>query len=544
MPTKEELEKLGAKMANTLLAELTVLSTVKFQISMNDLLDNIPSEGGFFSHEKDKVTIEPTKEALLEDMLNDKKATIAFCCASLLTDTRLAFDIDHVFPREKITEKQKLLLNYLNNSSNNYFIKAFMGEEPENNDLKKEISKYFKRDPLDGKIKGTKWFIAVCYNDLNNLTHLTHYLNRGKSAETPKKYFEKYFPQQFKKDVEAKGGINEGIIMQQIFSTTVSGIMLDSINFGKVKDKNGKEIGDDVIVYLHEGRGIGLGKFIRQWFKDNANIIIAQSRGIQEINKKLIEMLGSDLQNYGDKEGVKKFILTINQVLKIAEKRNILNNDSSDDSQDTGLVREEVFLQAISWAFDYMHSIKQMKKQFLELVEPSSKDVVKSYIYSSYINQLFSIGDDGIDIALNYLKQQCNALKQESDIRLLTESDAKTLLNNARKEGDPKERVKAAEARAASAEERAVAAERKLADTCGQFGSHPLVPVSAADDVSYPSGQTMGSSMLHGFDNPYSLHNQAIGAERERSASRERSTSQEGERSRSSSPKRKSLKHN
>ena len=92
---------------------------------------------------------------------------------------------------------------------------------------------------------------------------LKHYLNRGKSATTPQAWFEQNFQSRlpaFIKDLNSKGGINEGIIMQQIFPIA----MRDSINLGKLKDKNGTEIGSGCVVYLHEGIGIGLGDFIRQ----------------------------------------------------------------------------------------------------------------------------------------------------------------------------------------------------------------------------------------------------------------------------------------
>ena len=195
MPTPKEL---GEKMAKTLLLELDISPEIKPPSGAFNIIDVQTFYGGFFKFDKDKATIEVTKEALLKEMFNDRKSAIAFCCVSLQTDTKLTFDIDHVFPRDMITKKQQLLLDYLNKPENEVLSKAFMGEDRLNSKLKNDIGKYFKRDPGDNnKIKATRWFVDVCYNNLSNLFHLKHYLNRGKSASTPKEWFEKNFPQKF-----------------------------------------------------------------------------------------------------------------------------------------------------------------------------------------------------------------------------------------------------------------------------------------------------------------------------------------------------------
>ena len=439
------LQDLGIKMAKTVLAELTVIPAAQhLEASRLGIVDPIPAEGKFFEYQKDKTKIEPTKEALLQDMLQNKKSIVAFCCVSLQTDTRMTFDIDHVFPREKITEKQKLLLNYLNNPSNVILAQAFMGENPQNDSLGVAIGKYFKRD-MDGQIKGTRWFFDVCYNNFSNLFHLKHYLNRGKSATTPQSWFEQNFQlrlPKFIQDLNAKGGINEGIIMQQIFSATG----LDSINLGKFRDKNGKETGSDCVVYLHEGLGFGLGNFIRQWFKANAEVIEVSGE-IQVINAKLISMLEEDLGDNEKKEGLEKFLLTINEALKIAENRSKLSRSSSEDSEKAGESRKKVSYKSLLKAFDYMHSVKRIKKQVLANVEAVHQDEVQNDFYDNCIEYWFELPSSGLKIATEYLIQQC-ALKNQSGV-FFTAAEVKELIVEAGKKGDPEERLKALEAEAA-----------------------------------------------------------------------------------------------
>lgn len=429
-------QELGVKMANTLLAELKVIPEAQhLEQSRLQILDPIPSEGKFFEYQKDKAKIEPTKEALLQDILQNKKSIVAFCCVSLQMDIRMAFDIDHVFPREKITEKQKLLLNFLNNPSNSVLSQAFMGEGPQNDKLHSDIGKYFKRDD-DGTIKGTRWFFDVCYNNLSNLFHLKHYLNRGKSATTPKEWFEQNFQPklpQFIQNINDEGGINEGVIMQQIFSTVVGGTILDNINLGK--DNKGK----DVIIFLHEGIGIGLGLFIRQWFKTNAEAIEI-SKEIHEINTKLTTMLTEDLRDNGEKEGLEKFLLTINEALRLARDRSKLGRESSEDSEKAGESRQKVSYKLLLRAFNYMHAVKQIKKQILANVEAAHKDEVQNDFYDICIEHWFDLPDSGLKIATEYLIQQCELRKQSG--AFFTADDVKAMIIAAGKKGDPEERLK------------------------------------------------------------------------------------------------------
>jgi hypothetical protein len=440
MPTPQDL---GVKMAKTLLAELKVIPEAQhLEGSRLQIEDPIPSDGKFFEYKKNKVKIEPTKEALLQYMLGDRKSIVAFCCASLQVDPRLSFDIDHVFPRECITEKQKLLLDYLNDPNNDAFARAFMGEDPIDKTFTQEIGKYFKRDHSNSKIKGTRWFFDVCYNNLSNLFHLKNYLNRGKLATTPQKWFEQNFQPKlprFMVDMNEKGGINEGVIMQQIFPTIVGGTKLDSISLGKVKDKNNREVGDDIIVYLHEGKGIGLGEFVRSWFKTNAELIEI-SREIYEIKNKLTEMLEDDLRDNGEKEGLEKFLLTINEALQLAKDRSKLGRASSEDSAKAGESRKKVSYKSLLKAFDFMHSVKQIKKQILANVEAAHKDAVQDDFYDDCIENWFELPTPGLKIATDYIAQQCELKKQSGSF--FTADEIKALIVTAGQKGDPEERLK------------------------------------------------------------------------------------------------------
>ena len=97
----------GIKMAKTLLAELTVIPEAQqLETNRQRIVDQVPAEVKFFEYQKDKTKIEPTKEALKQDMLQNKKSIVAFCCVSLQTDTRVTFDIDNIFPREKLPKNK------------------------------------------------------------------------------------------------------------------------------------------------------------------------------------------------------------------------------------------------------------------------------------------------------------------------------------------------------------------------------------------------------------------------------------------------------
>ena len=491
MPT---LQDLGIKMAKTLLAELTVIPEAqRLEESRLQIVNQVPSEGKFFEYQKDKTKIEPTKEALLQDMLQNKKSIVAFCCVSLQTDTRMTFDIDHVFPREKITEKQKLLLNYLNNPSNMILAQAFMGENPHNDRLSDDIGKYFKRD-MDGEIKGTRWFFDVCYNNFSNLFHLKHYLNRGKSATTPQAWFEQNFQSRlpnFIKDLNAKGGINEGIIMQQIFPIAIR----DSVNLGKLKDKNGKEIGSDCVVYLHEGIGIGLGDFIRQWFKANAEVIEVSGE-IQVINAKLISMLEEDLGDNDTKEGLEKFLLTINEILNVARFREIMSRASTPDSEGAEEERHVVAYDKIEEAFGYMHSVKSMKKQVLPYVVESDKDIVDKNFYRYCRGQkLYTLNYDEISKATELFLKTC---EQKSSLGI-TDSDIQSFIQQALEAVDPRKRLeremtarKAAEAETAELRRQleAFLARQQIAAPLPQGMLLPAYNASLIDVTQEPTSDT------------------------------------------------------
>ena len=245
---------------------------------------------------------------------------------------------------------------------------------------------------------------------------LKHYLNRGKSATTPQAWFEQNFQSRlptFIKDLNSKGGINEGIIMQQIFPIA----MRDSINLGKLKDKNGKEIGSDCVVYLHEGIGIGLGDFIRQWFKANADVIEVGGE-IQAINANLTSILEDDLSGNEKKEWLEKFLLTINEALKIAENRSKLNRSSSEDSEKVGESRKKVSYKSLLKAFNYMHSVKRIKKQILANVEAVHKDEMQHNFYDNCLQCWFELPSVGLNIATEYLAQQCDLKKQSKLVKI------------------------------------------------------------------------------------------------------------------------------
>jgi hypothetical protein len=100
-----------------------------------------------------------------------------------------------------------------------------------------------------------------------------------------------------------------------------------------------------------------------------------------------------------------------------------------------------------------MHSIKQMKKLVLEIVAASDKDIVKKNFYSLCADQMIELTPKGIEIALDYFQQQCSDIKQTG--KFLMARDVETIIVEAGKKGNPEERLKIAEDKAAKEAEKA-----------------------------------------------------------------------------------------
>ena len=89
----------------------------------------------------------------------------------------------------------------------------------------------------------------------------------------------------FNMERKRKGDIHAGVIMERIFNAEECAV------FSIGTDKKGEEIK----IHLHQGRGEGLGEFVRSWFKRKTKSMIERSGDIQVINKQLTERLENDL---------------------------------------------------------------------------------------------------------------------------------------------------------------------------------------------------------------------------------------------------------
>jgi hypothetical protein len=313
----------GRMTAETLLKELTIPPGSKLLTAHLQSVE-LPSERlKFFHHQEGLQKKEPTKTALLKDMqLNGTAvphAVLAFCSCTLETNTLLTFDIDHVFPFAKIKEKQAALLKYLNEKKD--FAAGFMGDNLADAAHKKEIEVFFKREGT--KIKGAQYFFEVCYNDLGNLLHLSHHINRDKTDLSPRAWFDEYFPTLFNADRKKRGDIHAGVIMERIFDPKGCEVL----SFEK------DEEGGEIKVYLHQGSGMGLGSFVRDWFKENAKKVIGRSGNIHVISKQLIKMLRAEFVKGEKASGtLKKALVGMNEVLNVMRVNGSIGSVYSQDS--------------------------------------------------------------------------------------------------------------------------------------------------------------------------------------------------------------------
>ena len=97
--------ELGKKMAQTLLSEIEVLPELP-AIRSEEIVHEVPENLKFYSYQRSNETIYPAKVALHEALLNNEELVYGFCCVSLTLELTAELEVDHVFPRKLIQNKQ------------------------------------------------------------------------------------------------------------------------------------------------------------------------------------------------------------------------------------------------------------------------------------------------------------------------------------------------------------------------------------------------------------------------------------------------------
>jgi len=553
MLTPQELQHLGQRTAVSLIKEMRFLGKLKNDSNLNDLLD-IPSrdELGF----QVVKGMDAAKSESSKGNFGAELAGLRFCVADGEVERVNIMDIDHTVPFKYIYTKQEALLDYLNDPNNTDFTEGFLKATATIDSKTINISDYFGRNPLNNAVQGTRRFFRLCYNDIDNLLLICHACNIQKGASDSLEWFRKQEPflgERFVKAVNEAGGLYDGIVVKKICKATSDPGYI--VKIGEFDCR------------LHDGEGKGLGEFVNDWFENenpgySKGVVSAYSNiwlQLKEIWELQLKAKAAD-----DKAG-KEAKLAANKLTdmldaqikaverhygfltKRREEDQSGSQDSSKKSHSTADALEDrkerikLIDEDTKKLLKYIHAVKKIHSWIGSRDPALAATLNRDQLYE-FLETLNIRGHD-LRAQKNIFEKIYSQLTEQYATQLQknpTIDEIKAIIKQVVLEENPlygqliaeqKGREEERKGRLA-AEERAVAAEAKLADTHKWVGSHLAVHGSAAD-ISDPSGQTMGSSILHRFDNP--LYKQAAAENRKNSTSEERSIFQEEESSRSSS---------
>jgi hypothetical protein len=437
--------ELGKKMAQTLLSEIEVLPELP-AIRSEEIVHEVPANLKFYSYQRSNETIYPAKVALHEALLNNEDLVYGFCCVSLTLELTAELEVDHVFPRKLIQNKQIQLLQYLNEASNSTVSASFLGEGEYATDTEHAaaIGKFFKRK-ANNQIVATRLFFDACVNSVNNLFYLKNYLNRGKSANEPRDWFTNNLPKKLLNDLIASGDVHDGIIMQQVFPVVNSdGSELEHV------------VWDGRKIYLHDTNSIGLGTFVRNWFANNKMHIIAFAKEINNASTLLTDMLkdyvdADELIARNKRKNLDYFLQgfqELDTVLKTRNRKHTESSSSGSDSQETRKERGTNFYSKLAEVFKYMHKVKKLRDFVLTKVIETDKEIVHKEFYAyCRAHNMNGLTIDTLEAAGAYfhdLVSLCDNISAQDVNRLLLEAqsqfDPEMLLEETRKQLEEREK--------------------------------------------------------------------------------------------------------
>ena len=196
--------------------------------------------------------------------LKEKLLHWFFCMTHAGFTPRSGMDMEHADPYEHIRKKQQRLLTFLNNTPE--FAKTLMKIPP--------MNEFMRIKPGTSRVQFSRYFILRGYNAIDNMWLLCHVCNLSKGASGPvewvgeKPLFKHPFRgDPFKKCVSDAGGLQEGVLVDRIFSPDPGAPFLQRGNGERVS--------------LYQGKGAELGAFIRSWFSRSNEAIFRKCRMFQ-----------------------------------------------------------------------------------------------------------------------------------------------------------------------------------------------------------------------------------------------------------------------
>ncbi len=356
----DEMTKKSHLLAKAILEEMSFPIKIKDHIKrqlVDRLEDKIPDRKELSFQLKEG---EPAAKEILgagltiaEDDEDEEEETrkLFFCIFHEGLEGTENTDIDHLEPVNLIQKKQERLLSFLN--TNQAFADLFLKEPG--------ITDYFRVDPRDGKIKGTRYFFKLCYNDIGNLFLMCHGCNIIKNIQNPIEWFKEqkgYFGEKFVKEVEEQGGYHEGVILGRIYHQEEQNITLNIS-------------GDNIA--LPEKPTQSLGKFAREWFfkhfsgvyNTHIDFYIAHYGSFKkELHVWRDAIMQNDFKTAGKiRRNLKKLLINYKAIKEAFHERvkSVLSDDSGSDRSPVAKDREKRLTRAASEIDKIMSELKKIR---------------------------------------------------------------------------------------------------------------------------------------------------------------------------------------
>lgn len=297
----------------------------------------------------------------------DEKIKRLFCMAHWEFMLVSHVEVEHGFSASAMRDRQAKLLNFLNAPENKDFTEEFLRQQG--------MQDFFGQKDGTGLILGSHYFYNMCYNSADNLWLLCGDCNRHKSDETPLNWYrsQKSFGEQFVRDVNSKGGIKRGVILDIIGGYKIAQFKLDSVSITEIY-----------------GQGQGLGKFTREWFLTNHKEVLEVHKQFYKDNFEIFKKLLDEAQEHKVQGDIEQYKKTINKLKETIAAGNAildtLNREPSYDSESSGtLSQRENRVEQLKGIFttlkDDSHHINKINS-LLQKIYPEQSTIIKPFFSS------------------------------------------------------------------------------------------------------------------------------------------------------------------